>query len=405
VDAVLSLAGRALSGFDPLGALEHVALRDDAPALALRGVAMAQLGELEASLKLLRRAARAFDQTDPLAAARCLAALGEVALECRELREGGRVIGEARAKLARIGDRENAAYVRMLEVRRRVLLGDLAAAQRLLGATDLRGGRPALIVGAALLAADIASRELRPRAARGHVRRAVAAARLSRMLPLVARAERAASALDTPVARLVVGDGTRAVRLDEVEGLLHSGRVVIDGCRRAVRCGATQFSLATRPVLFALLLLLGEAHPLGATRDALVFGAFGARKLNESHRSRLRVEIGRLRAAVRSMVDIRATPEGFSLVPRRGDGVHILLPPTDGDAGGLLALLSGGQAWSTSALAAAVGKSQRAVQRALGVLQEQGKVRALGRGRARRWASPPPPGFMTTLLLVSRDDA
>jgi hypothetical protein len=152
-------------------------------------------------------------------------------------------------------------------------------------------------------------------------------------------------------------------------------------------------------VLFALARALAEAWPGDVDREALIAYAFCARRPNESHRARLRVEIGRLRALVAEMTRIEATPRGFVLKPRGERAVAVLAPPIDGDQASLVALLSDGAAWSTSALALALGDSQRTVQRALVELEAAGRVRSIGRARSQRWLSPPLAGFTTILLL------
>ena len=126
---------------------------------------------------------------------------------------------------------------------------------------------------------------------------------------------------------------------------------------------------------------------------------FRLRRPDDTHRARLRVEIGRLRALLKGLADIDATPRGFVLRTQVERAVSVLLPPIDGNRASLVALLSDGAAWSTSALALALGASQRTVQRALSALEHEGRVRALGRARARRWTSPPLTEFTTTLLL------
>ena len=143
---------------------------------------------------------------------------------------------------------------------------------------------------------------------------------------------------------------------------------------------------------------MAEAWPGKATRENLGERAFRVRRANESHRARLRVELGRLRRELRSLADVRATPGGFVLLPRWGE-VMVLAPPIESPDAAVLALMADGEAWSTSALALALGSSQRTVQRALGALEASGKVRALGHGRARRWLCAPVGGFATTLLL------
>jgi hypothetical protein len=191
----------------------------------------------------------------------------------------------------------------------------------------------------------------------------------------------------------------RVVRLDEIETVLASKTLVVDACRRAVCHGGKVISLETRPVLFALARALAEAWPADVSRPALLARAFRARHADESHRARLRVEIGRLRKALRDVGGIDATKNGFALVPRRARSVAVLAPLTDEAHATVLALLSDGEAWSSSALALALGTSTRTVQRALDDLTVGNKVQAVGQGRARRWMAPPVPGFPTTLLL------
>jgi hypothetical protein len=144
---------------------------------------------------------------------------------------------------------------------------------------------------------------------------------------------------------------------------------------------------------------LAEAWPGDVDREALIEIAFRTRRPDETHRARLRVEIGRLRGLVRNLATIAATPRGFVLQPLHERDVAVLAPPIAGEQGSLVALLSDGAAWSTSALALALGASQRTVQRALAELEAEGRVRSIGRARAQRWLAPPLAGFTTILLL------
>jgi hypothetical protein len=166
-----------------------------------------------------------------------------------------------------------------------------------------------------------------------------------------------------------------------------------------VRLAGAAVPLARRPVLFALARALAEAWPGDVARDTLVARAFGARRADDSYRARLRVEIARLRTMLRRLARVTATARGFALAPRRAAEVLVLAPPVDGEHASVLALLADGEAWSSSALALALGASQRTVQRALDALAAGEKARSHGRGRARRWMTPPVPGFATTLLL------
>jgi len=401
MDSVVASAARALAAGDPLGALQRIALRDDPPALALRGSAMAQLGDYGRARKLLRRAARGFGTRERLAQARCQVAEAEVALAARDLRGPVRALDAAARALDALGDRANALYARLVVARRQLLVGELAAAERTLGAVGVAaaGAPPALAARAELTRAELALRRVRVADAAAALGRAHAAAHAAGIPALVAEVGRARHALSAPSARLIRGGVVRPIRLDEVEALFASGDLVVDACRRAVRGPARSVPLAGRPVLFALIGALAEAWPADVPRDRLIERAFEARAANESHRARLRVELGRLRAALRPLARIEATRRGFALGPVGGRAVVVLAPPIDGPAGAIIALLEGGESWSTSAVAYALGSSQRTVQRALRQLEEAGAVRAVGRGRSRRWLAPALGGFATTLLL------
>jgi len=401
MDSLVASAARALAAGDSLGALKRVALRDDPPALALRGIAMAQLGDYDRARKLLRRAARGFGTRERLAQARCQVAEAEVALAARDLNGPVRALDAAAQALDALGDRANALYARLVGARRQLLVGELEAAEQTLAAIDLdaAGAPPPLAARAELTRAELALRRVRVADAAAALGRAHAAALAAGIPALVAEIGRARRALSAPSARLIRGGVVRPVRLDEVEALFRSGDLVVDACRRAVRAPARSVPLAGRPVLFALVGALAEAWPADVPRDRLVERAFEARAADESYRARLRVELGRLRATLRPLARIEATRRGFALVPAGGRAVVVLAPPIDGPAGAILALLEGGESWSTSALARALGSSQRTVQRALRQLEEAAAVRAVGSGRSRRWLAPALGGFATTLLL------
>ncbi|WP_049622632.1 hypothetical protein [Frateuria defendens] len=399
MDSLITAAARALAAGDPLGALNRVALREDAPALALRGIAMAQLGDLDRAKALLRRAARAFGPREAVARARCVVAEAEIALVSRELGWPAKSLDAARARLEAHGDRANAAQARYLEVRRLLLIGRLDQAEQLLAALDSASLPPALRAVHELAAAGIAMRRLRTRVARAALARAARAAQQSGIPALAAEVEHATLALDAPAARLIAGGEERLLRLEDVEALLASGALVVDACRHLVRVAGATVPLARRPVLFALARALGEAWPADAPREALIARAFRTRHPDDSHRARLRVEIGRLRAALAPFAAVNATRAGFALAPARARAVVVLAPPVDAKHAAALALLADGESWSSSALALALGTSQRTTQRALDALAAMGKVQSFGRGRARRWTSPPVPGFATTLLL------
>jgi len=399
MDSLITAAARALAAGDPLGALNRVALRDDAPALALRGIAMAQLGDLVRAKALLRRAARAFGPKEAVARARCVVAEAEIALVSRDLGWPAKALDAARSTLEAHGDRVNAAHARYLEVRRLLLIGRLDAAERALAGLDPAPFPPASRAAHELVVAGIAMRRLRTKTARAALARAERAARDAGIPALTAEVESASLVLNTPAARLIAGGEERLLLLEEVESLLASKAFVVDACRNVVRHAGTVISLATRPVLFALARALGEAWPGDAARDALVARAFRLKFADESLRARLRVEVGRLRAVLRTLAGVSATKRGFALVPRRAREVVVLAPPVDEAHAAMLAFLADGESWSSSALALALGASQRTVQRALDSLAATGKAQSFGRGRARRWMTPPVPGFPTALLL------
>jgi hypothetical protein len=399
VDSLIAAAARSLGAGDALGALKHVSLRDDPPALALRGIAMAQLGEYPRARELLRRAARGFGTREELERARCVVAEAEVALAMRELAGSPRTLLAASATLAGHGDRTNALHARLIAVRRLLVLGRLDDAAAALARLDARFLPPPLLAVAELAAAEVALRSLRTAPARAALARAYDAAVRAGVPALIAEVEDARASLDRPAARRIQAGHEQPLRLDEVEALLGSGALVVDACRRGLRAGTTWRSLERRPVLFALARSLAEGWPGDVERNGLIARAFGARRPNESHRARLRVEVGRLRVLVAPLAKIEATARGFSLTPKGEREVVVLAPPIDGDQASLLALLADGAAWSTSALALALGSSQRMVQRALVELEAAARVRSIGRARARRWLAPSLAGFTTNLLL------
>jgi hypothetical protein len=399
MDSMITAAAQALAHGDPLGALDRVALRDDAPALALRGIALAQLGDLPCARQLVRRAARAFGAKEAVARARCLLAEAEIALALRDLDTSATLLADARRTLEEHGDHANAAHARYLEIRHLLLTGRLDDAEQRLAALDPARMPRALRAAHELTAAGIAMRRMRAQAARAALARADAHARAAGIAALGAEVEWAARLLDAPAARLVTPDGPRDVLLDDVERLMSSGALVVDGCLHAVHHLGMEIPLARRPVLFALVRTLAEAWPQDAPRDALMLAAFRIRHPDETHRARLRVEMGRLRTVLRGTAGVRATPRGFQFVPRDGHAVAVLARPVDDDHAPVLALLADGEAWSSSALALALGTSQRTVQRSLEALAGAGRIQAFGQGRARRWSMLPLPGFATNLLL------
>ncbi len=398
MDSLITAAGRALAAGDLLGALKRVALRDDPPALALRGIVMARLGDMDRAKTLLRAAARGFGPREATARARCVVAGAEIALVSRDLNFSTKALEAARVTLQVRGDHVNAAHARHLQVRRLLLIGRLDEAEQALAALD-PSLPPALRAAHHLVAAGIAMRRLRANLARAALDQAETAAHEAGIAALMAEVESASHGLDTPAARLIAHGEQRPLLLGEVESLLASQAFIVDACRHVVRDAGSVVSLSSRPVLFALARALAEAWPGDVPRATLLARAFGAKFVDESHRARLRVEIGRLRAALRTMAGVDATPRGFALSPRHAREVLVLARPVEEQHAAVLAFLADGEAWSSSALALALGASQRTVQRALDHLAAAGKAQSFGRARARRWITPPMPGIATTLLL------
>jgi hypothetical protein len=398
MDSIFNAAALALSRGDLLGALNRVALRDDPPALALRGIAMAQLGELGRARQLLREAARGFGNGESVARARCVLAEAEIALVSRDLTWPSEHLDRARELLASRGDAANAAHAGIIGARRHLLLGNPELALQHLAVPDRAALPPALLATFNLVLAGIEVRRFRSAAAREALKQADAAAVRSGIAGLIAEVAAARQSLEAPVALLRQKGRKGAVSLDEVETLLLSDTLVVDATRNALRQGGNSVSLSTRPVLFALARALAEAWPTGASREVLLAGVFNARHADESHRTRLRVEIARLRKIIQPLAEILATSSGFRLTPRKGD-VAVLAVPFDGQNAIIMALLADGELWSSSALSLVLGASTRTVQRALESLQQSGKIQTIGRGRARRWMSLAFPGFPSTLLL------
>jgi hypothetical protein len=399
MDSLITAAAQALAAGDPLGALKRVALRNDAPALALRGIAMSQLGDLVRAKQLLRLAARTFGPKEALARARCVVAEAEIALASRDLAWPAKALDAAQAALASRGDRVNAAHAECLKARRLLLLGRTREAERHLARLRRAPLTPALRTALELATAGLAMRRLQSKTAREALSRAEQAAHQARIPALMAEVGGALRVLNSPAARLIAGGEERLLTLDEVEGLLASRALLIDACRRIVRHGDEALSLARRPVLFGLARALGEAWPGDVSRDSLVARVFRVKRADESYRARLRVEMGRLRAALKPFATISATKDGFTLSPSHANRAVVLALPVEEANAAVLALLTDGESWSSSALALALGTSQRTAQRELDVLAAAGKAQPLGHGRARRWTAPPVPGFTTMLLL------
>lgn len=376
-----------------------MALRDDPPALALRGIAMAQLGEFARARSLLKNAARSFGRKEALAYARCTVAEAEIALASRDLGWSSTALDAARKTLEARGDRANAAHAHYLKIRYLLLTGRIDGAASLLDQFDPSALIPALRTIHELATAGIAMRRLHAKAARAALARAETAAQHARIPALEAEVENALQELNSPAARLISKGEARLVNLDEIETLFASGAFIVDACRLTIRHGQNIISLAKRPVLFTLARELAEAWPHDVSRERLIKRAFHIKQADETLRARLRVEIGRLRAILNAPTGINATKDGFVLEMKATRDVLVLAQPAEEKHAAVLALLADGEAWSSSAIALALGTSQRTVQRSLDTLLAEKKVQSFGRGRARRWMCPPLPGFATTLLL------
>ncbi|WP_437751832.1 helix-turn-helix domain-containing protein [Sorangium sp. So ce1389] len=389
-----ALAARALAAGDALGALRVAGPFGGPHALALRGIALAQMGGYAEARAALERAALAFAAAgEERARARASAALGEIALALRELGEAQRQLVEAGDALERAGDLTNAAWARLGAARAALLDGRVAEAERALAAAEatVTGGAPVFTRAALALArAELHARLVRASSARRAAEQAAAWARASGHPQLIAETERFLRAHDEPVARVVRGGREELARLADVEALVAAeGRVVVDSLRRRVlEGGAARADLSRRPVLFAMLEALARAHPAAIASADLARAAFGVRTINESHGRRLRVEVGRLRAALGGAGVVRALGNAYRW--ELGGGVElVLLAPLDqGNAGAICALLADGAAWSAPAIGAALCKSTRTVQRALSELVLARAVEVSGSGPSRRYARP-----------------
>ncbi|HSH89156.1 MAG TPA: helix-turn-helix domain-containing protein [Ramlibacter sp.] len=400
MDSLITAAARALAAGDVLGALKRVALRDDAPALALRGIAMARLGDFVRAKELLKRAARAFGTREAVARARCVVAEAEIALVSRDLGWPAKELDTARETLEVHGDKANAAHAGHLQARRFLLIGQLDDAEHVMGGLDPTPLPPATKAAHALVVAGLAVRRLHTKAARIALSEAARAAGHAGIQALLAEVQNASLLLDAPAARVIARGREKTLLLEEVETLFASRTFVVDAIRYSVRHAGTSVPLASRPVLFALVRALAEAWPADVARDTLVKRAFRGKEADESYRARLRVEMGRLRTLLKPLAEVTATKDGFVLEPKHSTEVVVLAPPMEGEHGEVLAFLADGESWSSSALALALGESQRTVQRALESLAEAGKVQGVGHARARRWMTTlSVPGFTTALLL------
>ena len=398
MDPVIGAAARALASGDALGALKRVALRDDPHARALRGIAMAQLGDLPRARDLLRDAAGGFGPGSPLTVARCNLAMAEISLVLRDLGGLTELLQDTGSILETHGDRSNLAHATYLQARLALLLGRLDQAEDLLSSID-----PAMVPGVSqpgywLVAVGIAMRRVEAGAARIALSRAAHVARLAPVPSVLAEVETARQVLRAPAARLITEGTERSLGLAEVEKVLASDRLVVDASRNLLRQGPHIMDLSGRPVLFGLVRVLAEAWPNDVPREHLLQRVFRARQADDSHRARLRVEIARLRKMVAPLAGVAATRRGYTLKPQKSVPA-VLAPPVEGRHADILALLADGESWSSSGLALALDVSPRTVQRMLDALSRSGKVEWFGHGRSRRWTFAGVPGFPTGLLL------
>lgn len=397
MDSILNSAALALSNGDVLGALNRIALRDDPDALAMRGIAMAQLGELPRARDLLRSAAKRF-APDSVARARCVLAEAEIALMSRDLMWPTEGLEAAGRTLLQRGDILNAAHALIVTARRHLLLGQLDLAAACLAGIGAISLSPALSASRDLVLAGIEIKRLHASTARSALARAEHAAHLSGIAALMGEVAEAQRLLDEPAARLHHSGSTRPIALDDIERLLASDMLLVDASRNTLRCGSTIVSLASRPILMSLAVGLAQAWPGAADREALLSQVFGARHADESHRTRLRVEVARLRKLVAPLTKISATKRGFRLVPLPGE-VALLTHPMRGHEAQIMALLADGELWASSGFALVLGLSTRSVQRALKALQDAGKIQSIGRARGLRWMALTAPGFPISMQL------
>ncbi|MEA2748712.1 MAG: hypothetical protein QOI41_2855 [Myxococcales bacterium] len=390
-------AAQALARGDALQALGSVGRADDALGLTLRGIAYAQLGDLDLARTSLERADKL--TRAPLARARIQAALTEIAMSDGDPARAARAARVSAAELARLGDVRNAAMQRLVLARAEVLLGRLAEARHVV--SEVLGTSPALppdVLAVAWLAkAEIAVRAIAATEARDALKRARAAMD-GAPNGLLARALVALEAeLSKPVARLERSGVVRDADLYAIEAASSGALLLVDACRRVVIGGRAAIPLARRPVLFALLLILARAVPRDVARDDLAARAFGVSRVNASHRSRLRVEIGRLRKVLDGVAEPIATEAGYRLASPRE--VITLLPPSEDDDARIAILMSDGAAWTAQALAEHAGVSKRTAQRALALLVEEGRALKTGYAQDIRYTRAGPRIASRMLLL------
>jgi len=394
-DALLD-AGRALAGGDPLRALTLVGRVDSALGLTLRGVAYAQLGDLDLARQSLLRAVSIAD--DPRTLARARAALVEIALSTGDPAAAARDARASAEELEMLGDARNAAMQRLVLARAQVLLGRLGEARQVVDEVLSNDLAPDVFAVASLAQAEIAVRALAAVDAREALARARRALEHAPH-PLLSRAIQGVEReLSLPVARLVRAGVSASADLFAIEESCRGHVLLVDACRRLALGGRATIPLARRPVLFALLLALAHAWPGSVARDELISRAFEARRINPTHRARLRVEMGRLRGLLDGLAaEPIATKDGYALASERP--VVILLPVSDDEAARVALLLGDGASWSAQGLAEHAGVSRRTAQRALSTLVASGDAVRTGQGKTVRYARPGAPIASRMLLL------
>jgi tetratricopeptide (TPR) repeat protein len=383
MEAPLTAAARALARGDALSALKWLGRRTDAPARAMRGAALSQLGEFARAKAQLRAALRALGPADGLLRARCLAAEAEIALALGDLRWSAEPVARAIAELHAAGDARNAAYLQLVAARAALRLGRPAEAERLVRHARFSPAAPLERTFAELVRVELAAKRGDPGLLMSALANAVAAAERAAIPALVSEVARIRDHYEGPTAVITSRGQARIASFCEVCALGRSAEVVIDGGGRELRSSGEQVTFARRPVLFELLRVLADAWPGAVSRDALIARVFGARRPNESHRIRLRVEVGRLRKVVRPRLGVVAKGPGYALSATAA--VVLVMPLEESPASRLLSLMHGGEAWSASSLALALDVSERTVQRSLRDLHSAGKVGPTGNGRGRRW--------------------
>lgn len=389
-ESSLQDAASALARGDALRALSVVGPFEDVPALTLKGIAYAQMGDLELARRALLAAAKG--ASGELVRARIQAALAEVTLAEGDASRAAREAQDAARTLAKLGDVRNAAMQELVVARAELLLGQLGDARRrvdALLAQELDGD----VRGVTLLAsAEIAVRELAPTRARERL------SAIATTNALLRRTLDAFSAeLTVPIARLVANGVETAADLFAIERAANGDSLFIDACRRNAVAGRVTVRFASKPVLFALLRALARAWPSSVPRDELATAAFDVKKPNASHRARMRVEIGRLRKELSGVAEPIATKDGYALESSRP--VQLLLP-TRGDADASIALLLGdGAAWTAQAIAEHANVSKRTALRALASLVEKGRASRVANGKDIRYLAAGP-AIASRLLLL-----